>query len=186
MAKILRLTGPRTELRDNIQVDPEVVQALLGHRDNAAVTPQWQDPNRSPIEFRERTTVGALTQIKLIRNNSPYEAQVEQNEAGKFDVVPANGGSIPYDDRVPWAATETEFYARHMAVRLRVPDPKPDIVWAIWQRNVDHDDRVRASRNEEIALWADPGAPIAGRSEVRGSRAIYIDSSGDISMDATG
>lgn len=128
--------------------------------------------------------MGALTGIKQIRNNSQLTAQVEHNQSNTLVNVGA-GQAVAYDDRVPWATNEAEFNARHIAVRLIVPNGE-DIVHAVWQRTVGGDDRVRSSRNAEVALWADPGDPINGESGVRGNRALYIAPDNSIQLDPSG
>lgn len=124
--------------------------------------------------------MGVVTGISSIRNNSQFEVQVEHNEDNTLDIIQPGTG-IRYGRRVPYANNQTEFNARHIAVRL--VRPEPDIMHAIWQRRVGNEDLVRSSRNEETARFDDPGSGIPGDSTTGGNKALFIDANSNIFLD---
>jgi hypothetical protein len=125
--------------------------------------------------------MGVFTSIRTIRNNSPFNAIVRHNEDRVEDSVNA-GDAISYGRNVPWCNNQTEFVGRHIYVRLIRPDAV-DIYHGIWQRDVGGDNRVRSSRNEEAALWVDPGDSISGQSGAGGNRGLFIDANSEIRLD---
>jgi hypothetical protein len=102
-----------------------------------------------------------ITAIKNSFNLSDRTVVLHNRENGRRYEMPSRQGS-GMDEWVPWCWNEARFNENHrIDVRIALPDQE-DIVYAIYQNNLEGGDLVRFSRRLEDPSFDNPGTALPG------------------------